>query len=57
MKKRAGTSVFVVMGLVAALAITGPILTKFISAAVWPIVAIGLVVCLVRIVFAATRRW
>ncbi|HTZ86655.1 MAG TPA: hypothetical protein VMB05_08305 [Solirubrobacteraceae bacterium] len=39
------------------LATVGPTLTKVISALVWLVVAIGLVVCLVRVVWTATRRW
>jgi hypothetical protein len=39
------------------LAAIGPTLTKVISALVWLIVAIGLVACLVRVVWTATRRW
>jgi hypothetical protein len=35
----------------------GPTLTKVISALVWLAVTIGLVACLVRVVWAATRRW
>jgi hypothetical protein len=35
----------------------GPTLTKVISAFVWLVVAIGLVACLVRVVWTATRRW
>jgi hypothetical protein len=39
------------------LAAIGPTLTKVISALVWLVVAVGLVVCLVRVVWTATRRW
>jgi hypothetical protein len=35
----------------------GPILTKVISALVWWVVAIGLIACLVRVIWTATRRW
>jgi hypothetical protein len=35
----------------------GPTLTKVISALVRLVVAIGLVACLVRVVWMATRRW
>jgi hypothetical protein len=39
------------------LATIGPTLTKVISALVWLVVAIGLIACLVRVVWTATRRW
>jgi hypothetical protein len=39
------------------LAAIGPTLTKVISSLVWLVVAIGLIVCLVRVVWTATRRW
>jgi hypothetical protein len=39
------------------LAAVGPTLTKVISALVWLVVAIGLVACLVRVVWTTTRRW
>ena len=39
------------------LAAIGPTLTKVVSSLVWLAVAIGLVACLVRVVWTATRRW
>jgi hypothetical protein len=39
------------------LAAIGPTLTKVISALVWLVVAIGLIACLARVIWTATRRW
>jgi hypothetical protein len=39
------------------LAAIGPTLTKVISSLVWLVVAIGLVACLLRVVWTATRHW
>jgi hypothetical protein len=42
---------------VVALAAATPALSKLVSSLTTPIVAAGVVVCLVRIVWSATRRW
>jgi hypothetical protein len=49
--------VALIVGGVAALAVAGPALIKVLSAAVWLVLAIGLVACVIRLVWAATRRW
>jgi hypothetical protein len=41
----------------AVLAVAGPALAKLFSAAVWLVLAVGFVVCAIRVVWAATRWW
>ncbi len=56
MNKLASTLALGIVGLTIVAAI-GPTLTEIVSALVWLVVAAGLVICLVRVVWAATRRW
>jgi hypothetical protein len=54
--KLIGTVVLVGVGLVV-LSVASPTLNELISSAVWLVVAVGLIVCVIRLVWAATRRW
>jgi hypothetical protein len=51
------STLFVVILVGLALAAVSPTLTKLISSAIWLVAVIGIVACVIRVVWAASRRW